>query len=290
MDKVGEIKRIFNDGFTSFYISGTINNNKQKIYVGNFNIWNDTLNINKLNDLFERSKNSQSSKEEKTRDEIESKKIENIKQEINNGNNTQTSTITTGENQSDAKRNAKLNKVAPIKEVKMLQNDVYNFWQPYWRGDFEVMLKAYEYGFEGSDFNKFKLPSDVRLFGIRLTEAGILSQFSLNKSTGLLDDNSQTEINLILGYFKIFNFNPNDKSIIDWIGRNDNDLESFLASDKSKPLEELQIGSNVPPTQEVVSLIKKQLKKKEEVKINPKFQRIQKSFDLKIPFKIYNNI
>lgn len=290
MDKVGDIKRIFNDGFTSFYISGTKDNNKQKIYTGVFNIWEDTSNINKLNDLFERSKNAQSSKQEKTRDEIESKQIESIRQEISNENNTQTSTITTGEKQSDAKRNAKLNKVSPIKEVKNLQNDIYNFWQPYWRGDFEVMLKAYEYGFEGSDFNKFKLPSDVRLFGIRLTEAGILSQFSLNKSTGLLDDNSQTEINLILGYFKIFNFNPNDKSIIDWIGRNDNDLESFLSSDKSKPLEELQIGSNVPPTQEVVSLIKKQLKKKEEVKINPKFQRIQKSFDLKIPFKINNNI
>lgn len=290
LDKWGEIRRIYNSGSRSFYISGTKNKNKEIIYTGYFSCWDTTENIDRLSTLFESVKNKTSTKIEKTRDESESKKIDSVKDKISSGKNKQTSTITTGESPSDAKKTAELSKVSPEKQVKNLENDVYKFWDPYWRGSFEVMLKAWQYSFDTdlnlkSDLNKFRLPSDMRLFGIRLTEAGILSQFSLDKLTGRLDEKSQTDLDLILGYFKIYNFNPNDISIINWLGDNNSDLDNYLISNKVKPSNKLIVKSNVPPTEEVAKLIKKQLGKKREVLINPKFQRIQRSFDLKIPFK-----
>lgn len=285
-DKYGELKRIFDSGTYNFYITGSKSNNKEIIWQGLFLPWDSEMNKRNINNLFNQSLNL-NTRVKNTDNSDELNKVEEVKELLDSEENVNTSTITTGENQNDAKKEA--NKfIDPEKSSILLRNDVFKIWQPYWKGSFDVLIKAFEYSYEEESINlkSFKIPSNMRIFGITLKNLRIIRNFELDKVTGLLTQDSKKSLDLVLGYLKIHNFNPDDNNILEWISKNNSDINNYLQSKFAKSPGELILSSNVPPTIEVNNMLKKQSLRSNEISVNPKFIRSKKSFDLKIPFKI----
>jgi hypothetical protein len=120
-------------------------------------------------------------------------KIDSIKDSVNNNSNTETSTITSGEIQTDAKISASKTE-SPESVTKEMKNNVLNLWNPYWSGSFEVMIKSYQYVYESVDSSNLKsytTPSSYRLFGITLKDLGLIKTFELDKTTGFLTTDSK---------------------------------------------------------------------------------------------------
>jgi hypothetical protein len=288
-DKYGELKRIYNDNSILLYLTGTLNNNKDILWTGGFLPWDIPKNIERIENTFNITKNSLI-KEIKSSSSLQEKaKVEEVKEILKNSENKNTSTITTGEKGAETKTSVKME--SPDKMVSSLKNDVYKLWNPYWRGEFDVYLKSYQYQFEEdlqtlNELKSFRKPSDFRLFGITLKNLNLISRFELDKVTGFMTPDSQKSTDQILAYLKIYNFNPNDNSILNWISNNRIDLDNFLSSNKIFNSKELVQSSNVPPNREIYDLILKQVRSKSEVLVNPKFIRQQKAFDMKVPYKI----
>ena len=285
-DKYGEIKRIYDSGTYLFYITGLKNNSRNIIWSGMFITWDSELNKQNLTNLFNNNLNS-IIKKVKGQNFDELSKINSIKDSVNNNSNINTSTITSGEIQTDAKISASKTE-NPENVTKEMKNDVLNLWNPYWSGSFEVMLKSYQYVYESVDSSNLKsytVPSSYRLFGITLKDLGLIKTFELDKITGFLTTDSKRSCDLILGYLKIFNFNPNDKLILQWISNNKEDIDNYLQSKFAKTPSELIQSSNVPPSREIYDMINNQVSRKNEISVNPKFIRSQKEVTLKSPFK-----
>jgi hypothetical protein len=252
-----------------------------------FITWDSELNKQNLTNLFNNNLNS-IIKKVKGQNFDELSKINSIKDSVNNNSNKNTSTITSGEIQTDAKISASKTE-NPENVTKEMKNDVLNLWNPYWSGSFEVMLKSYQYVYESVDSSNLKsytVPSSYRLFGITLKDLGLIKTFELDKTTGFLTTDSKRSCDLILGYLKIFNFNPNDKFILQWISNNKEDIDNYIQSKFAKTPSELVQSSNVPPSREIYDMIKNQVSRKNEISVNPKFIRSQKEVTLKSPFKI----
>jgi hypothetical protein len=285
-DRYGEIKRIYDSGSYLFYITGLKDNSRNIIWTGMFITWDSELNKQNITNLFNNNLNSIIRKV-KLQNFDELSKIDSIKDSVNNNSNTETSTITSGEIQTDAKISASKTE-SPESVTKEMKNNVLNLWNPYWSGSFEVMIKSYQYVYESVDSSNLKsytTPSSYRLFGITLKDLGLIKTFELDKTTGFLTTDSKRSCDLILGYLKIFNFNPNDKFILQWISNNKEDIDNYIQSKFAKVPSELVQSSNVPPSREIYDMIKNQVSRKNEISVNPKFIRSQKEVMLKSPFK-----
>jgi len=271
-DKYADIKKIYNSGFNTFYINGLLNANRMIIYTGLFLPWDNSSNISKLETNFTNSLNTFSSTT--VGNNSENDLISKVKVKINNSENTQTTTNTTEIKNTDKQVFSKLNNETGEKVLSDILNDINQIWKPYWSGDFNIMTRAYDYGFEVNQTNltnKYVIPTNIRAFAIQLQNLGIINNVIANKQTGQLSASSQSEVDLILGYFKMFNFNPNDVNIQQFISRNLEDLKNYLKSlPRPKPQSGVLAGVNVP-TKEAYEMINKYLVVKLQLEVNPTY-------------------
>jgi hypothetical protein len=272
-DKYNEIKKIYLSGFNSFYISGDKNESKEVIYTGVFLPWDVPTNISKLDLDFEANKNTTTIKNKLKNSIIESRLIENVKQNVIQNFEKPTSVNLDALTLTDSRR-SNLNPNTTNSEIlKSSEESIFNFWIPYWKGSYQIMLRAYQYGFEKNStnaINKWTAPNNTRDFAIKCKEYEIISTIEVDILTGLLSQQTQNSINDILSYFKIFNFNPNDIDILDYVFR-DNDIKNYLLSDISKV--NVPIGGNVPPNKDIVDSINRYLSIKNQIDNSPKFKR-----------------
>lgn len=250
-DKYLDIKNLYLSGFNSFYIIGSINNNKSIVYTGFLIPWNVSSNITNINNEFNINKN-ENVVESKSPNTDELQKIENVKSNIELKLNIPTSTNTTGIKNSNTNVGESL---------KNISDEIYTMWVPYWQGSFDLMIKSFDYQFNNqSDYiNSYQFPTDLRAFAISLNEHGIVPGIEVDKDTGSLSTNTQSLIDLILGYFKIYNFNPLDVDVLSYISNNSLDLDNYLKeiSGKAKPQSQVTKGANIPPNKNVYNMIKK---------------------------------
>jgi hypothetical protein len=271
-DKYADIKKIYNSGFNTFYINGLLNSNRMIIYTGLFLPWDNPSNISKLETNFTNSLNTLSVST--IGNNSENDLISKVKVKMDNSENTQTTTNTTEIKNTDKEVFSKLNNETGEKVLSDISNDINQVWKPYWSGDFNIMVRAYDYGFETNQTNltnKYVIPTNIRAFAIQLQNLGIINNVIANKQTGQLSASSQSEVDLILGYFKMFNFNPNDVNIQQFISRNSEDLKSYLKSlPRPKPQSGVLAGVNVP-TKEAYEMINKYLAVKLQLEVNPTY-------------------
>jgi hypothetical protein len=283
-DKYGDIKKIYASGFNTFYINGTIGGNKMIIYSGLFLTWDSLNNINNLETNFAKILNKPKIKKVITTNVAEQAIISDVKSKMDVGQNIQTSTNTTEIKNVDKKILGQLNQEDPNKILKELVASITMAWKPYWMGDFNIMVRAYNYQFETNttnSTNKYQVPTNPRSFAIQLKDLGIITDVIANKSTGQLSPATQAEVDLILGYFKMFNFNPLDVNIQQYVSMNITDLKNYLKSEmKPKPQSQVPAGSNVPP-KNVYEMINTYLATKLQFEVNPAYRKLA-SIDKKI--------
>ena len=136
------------------------------------------------------------------------------------------------------------NELHDVTSFKEMISNITMTWKPYWMGDFNIMMRAYNYQFEintTNSTNKYQIPSNSRAFSLQLKDLGIISDVIANKSTGQLSPATQAEVDLILGYFKMFNFNPMDVNIQQFVSGNLSDLKNYLKSLDPKPRSSWQV-------------------------------------------------
>jgi hypothetical protein len=210
--------------------------------------------------------------------------ISDVKSKMELGQNIQTSINTTEIKNVDKAILGQLNQENPTKILNELIASITMTWKPYWMGDFNIMVRAYNYQFETNttnSTNKYQVPSNPRAFAIQLKDLGIISDVIANKSTGQLSPATQAEVDLILGYFKMFNFNPMDVNIQQFVSLNLSDLKNYLKSEmKPRPQSQVPVGSNVPP-KNVYEMINTYLATKLQFEVNPTYRKLA-SIDKKI--------
>ena len=286
-DKYSEIKKIFLSNFNSFYITGTTSDGtNQIIYTGLYSPWDTQSNISKLDNSFNSNQNKVVVKKKTPVSQTETKKINGIKDLLKLKLTTPTSTNTTGVKTAQA-QNLNLNPNISVElTLSSLENQVSLAWKAYWKSPvdvnmtYKVMVKSYNYQF-GSNLtdqtNKYKRPTDIRSFAISLKSNGIISTISVDKTTGQLSLATKAQIELILGYFKIYNFNPVDVDIVTYIAQNMDDLNAYLNSQFAKTESSLIAGSNVPPSKTVYDLVDKYITIELELSVNPQFTNYGKT-------------
>ena len=102
----------------------------------------------------------------------------------------------------------------------------------------------------------------------------MISKLEVNKLTGQLSISSQAEIDLILGYLKIYGFNPLDVDILQVISSNQEDLKEYLKSPKAAPQSRIIEGVNIPPSKEVETKIKDFLSTQLQFEVRPEFKKM----------------
>lgn len=262
-DKYLDIKKIYNSGFNIFYINVIRNNSNDIIYTGYYEIWDSSNNIALINNKFEQKSMILLTKNYKKISEVESKKISDIKNIISNNLNKQTSVITNSiDNAISQKMN--INPNSTLSEIlSNMESQIFNKWIPYWINkdsiiSYKYMIQSYNYKM------KYEVPKNIRDFAITLKGYGIISDISVNKNTGQLSAITQSEIDKILGYFKIYNFNPLDNDIIQYIANDMSDINNYLVSKFSIPQSRIKQGCNTPPSKEVKDMIESLIFKKEQ--------------------------
>lgn len=291
MDKYNDIKKIYLSGFKMFYITGIRDEIKEIIYNGNFLCWDVNTNILQLESDFNLNKNSIEFNVKSKESKDETKLISEVKDKMDKNETTPTSVNLTELRDVDAK---KLNLTPAItyatevkqdpqkpdstinlsteENLKNFENKIFNDWIPFWKGSYDVMLRAFNYKFETNTTNKinqYQKPVDLRKFAIKLKDKGLLSQIDVIKRVGILSKSSRDEIEVILNYFKIMNFNPDDDDILNYVA-SQQDVKNFIQSPNSK--NEAPISGNVPPSIKVVDLIKQYLSVKNQFEVNPNFK------------------
>jgi hypothetical protein len=283
-DKYLDIKKIYDSGFNTYYINGTIGLNKMIIYNGLFLTWDSMSNVSNLETNFSKLLNKPTIKKSDKTNKAEQSIISDVKSKMNVSENKQTSTNTTEIKNVDKSILGKLNQEDPKKILDELLASITMSWKPYWLGDFNIMIRAYNYQFEKNttnSTNKYQVPSNPRAFAIQLKDLGIINDVNANKKTGQLSPNTQAEVDLILGYFKMFNFNPMDVNIQQFISINITDLKNYLKSEiKPKPQSQVPAGANVPP-KNVYEMITTYLATKLQFEVNPSYRKLA-SIDKKI--------
>lgn len=273
-DKYLDLKKMHQNGFNTFYLIGDLNGTKEIIYTGFFIPWDYVQNITKLESNFKNNKNLLSTKKKKINSEVESQKIEEVKSLMSNNLNSPTSINTTELNNVQAK-SVDINGTDTLKDI---ESSIYVSWKPYWKSNqtkdsFNMMLLSYDYQF-GDNLtngnNNYQVPKDMRSFSITLKNYGFISEIEVDKNTGKLTTTAQSEIDIILGYFKIYNFNPEDLDILQVVSNNRLDIDSYIGSSLAKPQSVIKQKSNVPINKDVFELIQKYLIVQTQIEINPK--------------------
>ena len=288
-DKSSEIKKIYSTGFNTFYITGTLNNTEDIIYTGFFQPWDWINNVTSLNSKFDNNKNSPSIKKIETTSQVENKKIDEIKNLINTKQNKQTS-ISTSEIPAAKEKNLNLNPNNPLETLSNLEKNILDAWKPYWKTDinggkvsYNFMKIAYDYQFQKNvtnATNKYVLPTDVRGFAIKLKDLGIISKLDVNKLTGRLSPAAQAEVDLILGYLKMYGFNPSDSDILQIISQNQDDLKYYLKSPKAQPQSRIKENSNIPPSKDVDNKILDYLTTQLQFEVKTSFKNLLQNFKI----------
>ncbi len=265
-DKYSDIKKIYDSGFSTFYITGLLNSNREIIYSGGFTPWDIQSNKDKMNSMFLNSSSNSGQTVINTDNTLLDKKVGESKQLIKDGLDIPKSLNLTSLGTSQI-QNSVLKLNIPIDQKKKISmNDILLKWKPYWIGSWEVIQRSYTYKFESNStngINKYEMPGDIRKFAILLKSYGIISSIDIDKNTGSLTPMGQRDIDNILGYFKIHNFNPMDIDIIGYLSSQD-DIKTWITygidkktldSKKVLPQSVLTAGSNTPPSKEVSDLI-----------------------------------
>lgn len=287
-DKYSEIKKIYLSGFNTFYIVGNTQGIKSIIYTGLFLPWDVQTNISLLETNFTNVLSLPKVKKEPLNNTSEQQTIEDVKVLIENNQNVQTSTNTTEIQNVDKDV---LGQIADKdKLLKDIMDKILSVWNPIWMGDFNIMIRAYDYHFESNttnSTNKYQIPVNLRAFAIALKDKGIITDVISNKNNGLLSAATQAEVDLILGYFKIYNFNPLDVSIQDYIANNLQDLKNYLKS-SPRPQSQVLAGSNVPP-KNAYDLIKTYQITKLQYDVNPNVKDVSEDKPIVPEVVIPNN-
>jgi hypothetical protein len=258
-DKYPEIWRMYQNGSNAFYITGRKDNLKQIIYNGKFTPWESDENKQLLESTFtinQRSINDTvDDGDQNTSELIQIEASRKLKSE---NLSTEKSTNTSQQKNSSYYNSDEKKNISIDDKRKSLTEKLLGQWIPYWNSPLNILARSHQYKFENKDY---KFPGDVRRFAIKLRDVGILQ--SLNVDTnGTFSTKTQKDIDLVLGYMKIHNFDPNDNDIIDFIGNNVLDIEKWIKSGstsqgvkKSFPQGNLTKGINQPPNKDVYDAI-----------------------------------
>lgn len=265
-DKYSDLRKIYEGGFPTFYITGILNSNREIIYSGGYTPWNIKSNKDLMDQLFNDTTQSEKLVVVKTDTTLNDAKVNKSISVIKDGSEIAKSLNLTPMSTSQI-QNSVLKLNIPIDEKKTSTlNDILLKWKPYWIGSWDIMQKAFNYQFETNKtngINKYEFPGDLRKFAIMLKTYGIISSLDIDKNTGQLTPMGQKDIDTILGYLKIHNFNPMDVDIINYLS-SQRDIKKWISygtdkktldSKKVLPQSLLSVGSNVPPSKMVNDLI-----------------------------------
>ena len=255
------IKKIYQNGFSNFYITGTKNDIESIIYTGGINPWNSNSNKRLLDRAFENQPRIKPVILEAvpTKD---IKEIEEVKKVIEEETSIDKSTDVSGDNIARKQNVVYKQNISPDQLKRILLSKLKIKWKPYWDSPIKMFQKSYEYQYKDKG-DGYLTPGDIRRFAILMRENGFMSKLDVDKGKGKLSIFTQREIDILLGYFKIFNFNPMDDDIIDYIKKEGNItdwLNNGLDSKKGKMGAQsyisLSIGVNTPPDFETYEIIK----------------------------------
>ncbi len=286
-----DIKKIFLKGFNNFYITGLSNNERSIVYSGVFQPWDSKSNVQKLEQDFNITEIKKPIVVTKQVSTSTDSKIKEVSQIVNDNVNipkgVNTSTVNTvskapitNVDSSPITSNAKENKLLTKQEsLRKLQKEIDLSWpNATWKGAKNVMVRSFHYKFDKNTtngINKYEKPGDIRKFIVLLQKSGILSDIKVNPVTATLDVSSGIKISLVLGYLKIYNFNPYDIDILIFLskGIQSEDLQKWIktrlsnSSNKSTEIGKLEkdviSGENTPPTKHVNNLLEQYLEKNE---------------------------
>lgn len=277
-----ELKKFYSGGFNSFYITGTLNNNRQIIYQGIFRPWDDKGHVSQMELNYLNTESQQTpitnSRPAKTPTD---KKVDEVKQIIKDENNLPKSSSTSSSMTpaQEVKANEVTAPVGSSENLKLSDTKINQVWleQP-WRGLRSVQLRAYAYQFESNSYdvpNHWENPGDRWRF-IKLAQKWkLIPPVNTNKPNGpsflqgsILDSASQKNVDLLLGYLKINNFHPLDEGILEYIskGKANEDYQNWFKTGLNPTIDtpkdkrgyiyqEVKKGSNVPPTAQIRDLI-----------------------------------
>lgn len=279
--KYSAIKKIYQNGYRNFYITGSKKGIETIIYTGTINPWNSIGNMNLLEQQFQNSQ----SKQILTKEVIENKDnkiIKEVKDVVKSEGSISKSIETSGENYVRKQNSPEKKNISIEEQRRQLQTSLNMKWLPYWKSPINVLQKSYEYQFLKNltdGINKYYTPGDIRQFAISMNKVGILSNIEVDKNTGRLSLSTQREVDIILGYFKIHDFNPVDVDIINYI-KTHSDIKQWINTGmkssrtgiKSTTYKDLTQGSNTPPDQETYEMIK-QLSSFELSENNKKYKK-----------------
>ena len=279
-DKYSDIKKIYSANFNTFYINGTTSDGTNTIiYAGFFTPWDITGNITKLNNSFNQNLSQVVNIHKTNQTFIESLKIKEVKGLLANKLNLP-KTINTSSIPTTQIQGLNLNPNQTVESIlNSVDSQIVLDWKPYWKSSdpiisYNVMMMSYNYQFgsnSANSSNRYVYPSDLRALAISFKNAGIISSVSIDKTTGLLAASSLSQVNLILSYFKIYNFNPLDSHIVSYISSNMVDINQYLTSNVVKSENTVTVGSNTPPSKLVFDLINKYVTAFQEFHVNPKY-------------------
>jgi hypothetical protein len=282
-----EVKKIYAGGFNQFYITGLLNGSRQIIYQGIFRPWDVKEHLTQMESTYQ-------SQESKFKPVVQvkkpvtpvDKKIEEVKEKVKDntnsvkGVNTSTSLTPTQE----VKANEVLAPKGSEENLQISNDKINQAWlnQP-WKGNRSVQLMAFSYKFEKKSGipNHWEKPGDMWTFAKLAQKYNLIPEVSTVKPTLKsiikkkisplspdLDPISQKNVDLLLGYLKINNFNPMDEEILSYISTGEafNDYQKWFTTglnpskdiDKDKRgyiYKEVEKGSNVPPNPQIRDLI-----------------------------------
>lgn len=263
--RYNSIKKIYQNGFRNFYITGKENNNESIIYSGKFNPWNSESNKFELQRQYNSSQSFQPQTVEVPSENKDKKILEEVK-DIINKEETTPKTINTSGNTAKEQRSPNKKNIPKSQQKKDIKFKLNTKWRPYWNSPTEVLMRSFEYKSEKNStdaINEYYTPGDIRKFAISMKNAGILSKIDVDKNTGNLSIFTQREVDIILGYFRVMNFNPNDMDIIGFITQFDDitkwvnaGLNSKRKSVIASSYKDVKSGINTPPDIETYELLK----------------------------------
>jgi len=256
-DRYNEIWRMYQMGSNAFYITGKKDGMKQIIYNGKFEPWESEENKQILDSTFKTNERSISDSVDDG-DQNTSQLAQISASKALRGENlaSEKSSNTTQEKSSsyyDGRKN-----LTNEEKREILKGKLTGQWIPYWDSPLPVLARSHQYKFENK---RYQFPGDVRRFAIRLRSVGILPNLSVD-TDGSFSSETQKNIDFVLGYMKIHDFDPNDEAIITFLSSYSSDIMKWVKSGsnsqgvkKAFPQGSLERGVNQPPKKDVYDAI-----------------------------------
>jgi len=268
------IRKIHQSGFDLFYITGIKDDIEIIIYTGFINPWSSEKNKNYLNQLFQNEGFIPTIELPILTKDIET--INNVVESIDSESGVPKSVNKTGENNAK-NQNSPIKKNISIEDQRNMINLKLLKWTPTseypksLQEQLGIYMNSYKYKFENNTtngINKWEYPGDIRKFAILMRDNGFIPRIEIEYTTGNFSQLTQLNIDVMLGYFKSYNFNPMDESIINYLKDKESVLNWKTGINRQISYTVVTSGSNTPPSQDIYDTIKEAYLFESKNKIN----------------------